>query len=411
MAKISYKLRDEDIKNWVKNGTRFGLLSDGNNLYLRYRPEDTYPRWIFRYSLQGNARTLGLGSLQHVSAAMARKEAARLLGLIATGRDVAQEKRERAQAAAMEAASQITVAQLAESYFERSVAPRLKHPGIVRAWIDKKINPAIGNLSASKVRPSHVDSLIQSVAREAPTVAPKLLSRLKAIFNHGVKLGYLSVNPASAFEASDAGPSAKVRERWLNRAELVSMLKAMREAPGWNEQNTLTVKLLLTLAVRKAELIESRIEEFDLAEGVWHLPSHRTKTKAAITIPLPTQAQASIRKLIHYGAGSEWLLPARKMQTRLKGHISLDTLNVGLEKSVFPLMKGVDPFTVHDFRRTARTHLEALDVDPFVAERCLNHKIGGLVGVYNKHDYLDKRRDALQRWADLLEDLDRPEAA
>lgn len=49
--------------------------------------------------------------------------------------------------------------------------------------------------------------------------------------------------------------------------------------------------------------------------------------------------------------------------------------------------------------------MEALDVDPLVAERCLNHKIGGLVGVYNKHDYFDKRKDALQRWADLLERL------
>jgi len=63
---------------------------------------------------------------------------------------------------------------------------------------------------------------------------------------------------------------------------------------------------------------------------------------------------------------------------------------------------GLPNFTVHDFRRTARTHLAALGVEPHVAERCLNHKLKGVEGVYNRHDYFEERRRALQAWGQLL---------
>ena len=56
-----------------------------------------------------------------------------------------------------------------------------------------------------------------------------------------------------------------------------------------------------------------------------------------------------------------------------------------------------------DFRRTARTHLAALGVSSHVAERCLNHKIEGVEGIYNQHDYFPERSEALTKWAGFLE--------
>ena len=95
------------------------------------------------------------------------------------------------------------------------------------------------------------------------------------------------------------------------------------------------------------------------------------------------------------------------MQSRMVPYISADTINAALAKCVRPLMAPVDHFTLHDLRRTARTHFEALGVPPHVAERCLNHSIKGLIGVYNRYDYIDERREALQRWADFLDGLER----
>ena len=59
-------------------------------------------------------------------------------------------------------------------------------------------------------------------------------------------------------------------------------------------------------------------------------------------------------------------------------------------------------FHIHDLRRTARTHL-AKPENPHIAEKCLNHKVKGIEGTYDKHDYFDERRDALAKWAMVVD--------
>lgn len=175
----------------------------------------------------------------------------------------------------------------------------------------------------------------------------------------------------------------------------------MRNAKGFTRENLLTIKLLLLLAVRKSELTGARQSEFDLAAALWRLPAERTKTGAAITIPLPRPAVEALQELHRLADGSAWLLPARKAQDRMLPHIHENTLNVALAK-VKPHMGDIEPFCIHDFRRTARTHLAALGVESHIAERCLNHKLKGVEGIYNRHDYLDERRKALDIWANFL---------
>ncbi len=82
-------------------------------------------------------------------------------------------------------------------------------------------------------------------------------------------------------------------------------------------------------------------------------------------------------------------------------HIAESTLPVALAK-LKPHMEEVEGFTIHDFRRTARTHLAFLGIDPVVAERCLNHRIKGVEGIYNRHNYFNERKLALNKLADFL---------
>jgi integrase len=103
-------------------------------------------------------------------------------------------------------------------------------------------------------------------------------------------------------------------------------------------------------------------------------------------------------------AGSEWVFPARRRDARSKvEHVGRDTLNVAFTR----LDVGkIEPFTVHDLRRTARTHLAALGVAPHVAELCLNHKPRGVGAIYDRHSYFIERRTALQSWTELLTQLE-----
>src|SRR5690554_5690447 len=65
-------------------------------------------------------------------------------------------------------------------------------------------------------------------------------------------------------------------------------------------------------------------------------------------------------------------------------------------------MGDIAEFTVHDLRRTCRSLLAASGVPGHVAERCLNHQLKGIEGVYDRHDYFDERKEALEKVAALV---------
>ncbi len=399
-------LNDLTIKSWIKAGEHFEGRSDGDGLTLCWPERYTAPFWKLRYRYQGKQRAMKIGDYGDLSLADARKVAKRLRAQVDLGHDVAGEKQERKAdgKAKIEAEKHAqTVAQLADEYFERMIEHRWKHPNIVRSRIEKDIKPNIGKLKIEDVKPLHVDAMLQSIVkRGARTVANDVLRWTRRMFDYAIKRHMIEINPVSAFDLSDAGGKEESRSRALSEAELIQFFAAMRVAPGFSRQNELTVKLLLLLAVRKMELLGAQWSEFDLDEGVWYLPGERTKTGTPIDIPLPTVAVEWLRELHEMAASSRWVLPARKMQHRMIPHIAESTLSVALAK----IKHGLPHFTVHDFRRTARSHLAALGVQPHIAERCLNHKLKGVEGIYDRHDYFEERKAALNAWADLLMQLE-----
>ena len=404
------ELSDIQIRAWIRANERFEGRSDGDGLVLCWRVNYATPVWKLRYRFAGKARVMNIGSYRDLSLADARKTAKELRAKISLGHDVAGEKQERKAGAVAKIESEklaINVSQLADEYFERMILGRWKHPNIVRSRIDKDIKPMIGKLKVEDVKPMHIDALLQSVVkRGAPTVANDVLRWVRRMFDYAVKRHMVEINPASAFDLADAGGKEESRERALSEAELIQLFAAMRTALGFSRQNELTLKLLLLLAVRKMELIGAQWAEFDLDEGIWYLPGDRTKTGAAIDIPLAAVAVEWFRELYEMAASSRWVLPARKMQHRMIPHIAESTLSVALAK----VKHGLPHFTIHDFRRTARSHLAALGVQPHIAERCLNHKLKGVEGIYDRHDYFDERKAALNAWAALLTRLESGDA-
>ncbi|AYZ18013.1 tyrosine-type recombinase/integrase [Klebsiella sp. FDAARGOS_511] len=399
------KLTDIQIRAWIKAGDHFDGRADGGGLYLCFPSSYSAPFWRFRYRIAGKRRAMLIGSYSDLSLSKARATVKELAARVALGYDVAGEKQAR-KAEALERIEEeknaLRVSDLAAEYFERQILDRWKHPDILRRRIEKDINPNIGGLKVEDVRPRHIDDMLQKiVARGAPTVANDVLRWTRRIFDYAIKRHALEVNPAGAFEIADAGGQEKSRERWLTRDELIRFFQAMRMAKGFSRENELTMKLLLALCCRKMELCGAPWAEFDLDGAIWHLPAERVKNGDAIDIPLPPPAVEWLRELHRISGGSRWVLPARKMQHRMIPHIQESTLPVALAK-VRHEMPDTPNFTIHDFRRTGRTHLAALGVDPVVAERCLNHRIKGVEGIYNRHQYFDERRHALELWAGLL---------
>ena len=398
------KLSDIEIRNWIKAGEHFEMRGDGDGLYLSYRSTFSSPIWRFRYRFAGMQRIMNIGSYRDVSLAEARKIAKEYRARVSLGYDVAGEKQERKREAVAKIEAEnnaYTMAELADEFFQKRVLGVWKHPNIVRARIEKDIKPAIGHLSVEAVTPRHIEALLQSVVkRGAPTMANDVLRWLKRIFNHAIKMHIIAHNPALAFDVADAGGQEQSRKRSLSSDEIAKLFAAMKTAKGFSVENDLCIKLLLALAVRKSELIGASWKEFDLEAGVWHLPAIRTKTEAAISIPLSDTVIGWFKELKRLSCGSKWILPARKMQNNV--HVAESTLGVALAK----VQHGLEPFTIHDMRRSAKTLLASLGVQPHISERCLNHKIKGVEGIYDGYDYFEERKLGLKVLSDLLVQLE-----
>lgn len=403
---VMAKLSDMEIRNWIKSNERFEMRGDGDGLYMSYRETFASPIWRFRYRFAGTQRIMNIGSYRDVSLADARKIAKEYRARVSLGYDVAGEKQERKREAVAKIEAEnnaYTVAELADEFFQARVLGNWKHPNIVRARIEKDIKPAIGHLKVEDVKPRHIDDLLQAVVkRGAPTMANDVLRWLKRMFNFAIKRHVIETNPALVFDLTDAGGKEESRSRNLSRTEIVKLFEAMKNAKGFSVENELSIKLLLALAVRKSELIGARWVEFDLDAAVWHLPAERTKTETAISIPLAAPVVHWLNELKRMSCGSDWVLPARKMQDRMIPHIAESTLSVAMSKVKHEL----EHFTIHDLRRTARTLLASLKVSSHVAERCLNHKIKGVEGIYDSYDYFEERKAALNALAGLLVQLE-----
>ena len=139
--------------------------------------------------------------------------------------------------------------------------------------------------------------------------------------------------------------------------------------------------------------------------------SEDTKTRAPIVIPLPDGVLGWLEEVMVFSGNSEYLFPARRrVRSRLGKpvknrfpHVSPDTLNAALGRLT---SLEIAHFTVHDMRRTARTHLARMGIASDIAERALNHALQSIEGIYNQYDYLLERRMALTKWAEYLHSLE-----
>ncbi|GAA5192748.1 tyrosine-type recombinase/integrase [Ferrimonas gelatinilytica] len=400
------KLSAKGAQSIVKAG-RPGRYGDGEGLYLMV-PQSGLPYWMLRYTLFGKRRSMTIGKQANLSLADARAQAAQLKQKILQGEDPITMRNAEKQVVFR------TVDDLFIDWYQ-DLEKRLKHPTIPKRIYTKEIQPSIGQYPLDKVTPLEIRNIIRAVADTGrPSIANDTLMYLKQLFNHALKLHLLMHNPAAAFKVDDAGGLEKSRTRALTLDELDQAFKVFKEhSTSFTRDNYLACALLVTLGVRKTELTEAKWEEFDLGEALWRLPEDRSKTGSAITIPLPPPAIDWLQELQIRACGSDYVFPSRR--SAKNPHMGKDTLNraiaklfgqePGKKKQPPNRMGELEPFTVHDLRRTCRSLLAAEGVAPHVAERCLNHKLRGIEGVYDQHDYLEERREALTLVANTINAL------
>lgn len=385
-----------------------GKYADGGGLYLAV-PKSGLPFWFLRYSINGKRREMTLAKCANLSLAEARAEAVMQKKQLVVEKVDPLFLKQRAKQHKMQ-----TVDDLFVDWHKGNVK-RLKHHNIPERVYRKDIAPHIGAAAPNKVVARDIQYIIESITESGrPTIANDALLYLKQLFNHGIKLDVVGANPASAFNVSDAGGVEQSKDRALTLDELTQVFKVFREnKDSFARENYLACALLVTLGVRKGELTEASWQEFDLEAAIWELPKERSKSGVGIIIPLPELCLTWLKELHMRAAGSPYVFPNRRSSKN--PYMGADTLNraitklfgheAGKKKQPPNKMGDIKHFSVHDLRRTCRTMLAQLGVPGHVAERCLNHKLKGVEGIYNKHDYLDERREALVKLSKYLSSI------
>lgn len=378
-----------------------GRFSDGGGLYLVV-PKAGRAYWMLRFTANKKRTEMTLGKVEDLPLAEARTEAAVKMQQHRQGLNPLIAK-QRSQQGSINSVDDLF------ADWHKGNIKRLAHPQIPFRVYTKDIAPVIGQMRPEAVTGRDIQRILRKITESnRPTIANDALLYCKQLFNHGIKLDVVTGNPASAFTVSDAGGMEKSRDRVLTLKEVTFAFKKFREeTDSFTRDNYLACALLLSLGVRKSELTEATWNEFDLQGKTWYLPSERSKSGAAIDIPLPDLAIEWLQELKVRSLGSAYVFPNRKASKM--PHMGKDTLNRAISKlfgrepgrAVQPenKMGDLEHFTVHDLRRTCRSLLASIGIPGYVAERCLNHALKGVEGIYNRHDYFEERRDALNKLA------------
>jgi integrase len=404
-------MNDAQIKSKLKVG-KPGKFNIERGLYFRVSKEGT-GFWILRYTINNKRREFSFGRYgrppEGTPLFEARLEAARLRSEIKNGFDPLAEKHRSILP------NLNTVDDIAADWLI-GCRKRLENPQIPERVYRKDIQPKLGGMSIGRVNARDILELVREINNSRrPSIANDALSYCKQIFNHSVKLGLINNNPALALTIADAGGVEKPRNRALSFQELQITLGVLdARSDIFTRENYIAFVLLVALGVRKGELIAAKWSEFDLGIKCWNLPAERTKTRVTIKIPLPERLLPLINELLVRSNGSEYLFPSRRSSKR-RGYISDDTLNHALakmfgkkvdsKKQPYPNLlggAGIDYFVVHDLRRTCRSLLAEIGTPPHIAERCLNHKLRGVEGIYDRYDYFEERKQALTDLAERV---------
>lgn len=375
--------------------TRYYLLDSGG-LMLEVQPGGK-KTWRYRYGINGKREKLTIGPYPTISLEEARDKRREAERLVLEGKSPAAEKKQRiANAIDAEERDFKTVKLLTNKWIDVCHKKSNKNPRQDMTYLERDILPIIGSRDPRSITPRDVYMCVEPVRQRGHgQAARRVLSVLKRVFEFARGVGLLQNNPATIMRPTEVAPTAR-RTRKLSDNE-IRQLDAAIESSRLSTPMRCTLRLLGLVPARKGELVRARWGDIDFKRETWTIPEGNAKMKQALVQKLPPQAMTLLRELHTMASGSEWVIPSSK--GRGKKHLALSSLNSAL-KTVAGLPGG---FVIHDLRRTIRSGLGDLGVPDPVAELCLNHRKGGVGGIYDRAECLVPRYNALCRWANRVD--------
>jgi integrase len=256
-------------------------------------------------------------------------------------------------------------------------------------WYEKLlmrlVYPVLGARPITDIRRSEIVRMLDRIEDEnGPVMADMTLATVRKIMNwHASRSDEFRSPIVRGMNRTKSAERA--RKRILSDEEIRKV---------WNAQGALgpMARFLLLTAARRTEAAEMTWAEIEGTE--WTLPAERNKTKLDLVRPLSAAAMAILAE-----------------QQKATGPFVFRKGSLSDLKRTFDKACGVSGWTIHDLRRTARSLMSRAGVQSDHAERCLGHVIGGVRGVYDRHEYRDEKARAFEMLASQIERIINPPGA
>ena len=330
-------------------------------------------------------RKYTIGPYGRVTLHQARVAAQKVFAAKLEGRDPASEKRE---------ANRRIVADQVGDLLETFIAQHLsqnRSGGEVSRLLRREMGKPWASRSIHEISKRDVVEVVTAIEqRGAPAAANKALKSIRTFLRWCVGRAILDRSPA---EGVPLPARAVARDRVLNDNELAQIILAARQIGG---PYSGIVELLALTGQRREEVAQLTWEELDRGQRVWTIPKSRTKNAKAHVVHLSTQSMIVLNLAEQRGPLVFSRLGTKPFQEFSKAKRLLDQLS------------GVSGWRLHDLRRTCVSGMARLGIAPHVADKVLNHQSGtisGVAAVYQRHDFLAERKEALELWGAHVNNL------
>jgi integrase len=395
MARLIHKLTEAKIRTL----TEPRLHPDGAGLYLQIKPGGARS-WIYRFTLNGRTRDMGLGALADVSLVKAREKSGAARALVDDGVDPIEHTRARAIIpAAPKRLSSPIFEEVAESYMAERLK-RLRSEVHRYQWRQTLVDyayPIIGKMPVNEIETNEVLAVLKPIWESKCETALRLRGRIERILARATVEGHRSgANPATW--------RGHLQEALPARSEVqpVKHFRAMefRDLPTFmvdlcqiDTVSAVALRFLVLTVARTGEVLGARWTEIDWTEKTWTVPAIRAKANRNHIIPLSAGALAALREVEPLrGVSDDFIFPGRK------GGLSLSTAAM-LALLQRRMKRGA---TVHGFRSAFRDWCgDEGDVPRELAEASLAHAVGDATErAYRRKSAVERRRVVMQHWCD-----------
>lgn len=352
------------------------------NLMLRVTP--TSKSWWVRYRINGKRPKKMLGTFPSIPLKEARALSVEIGGLVQKGIDPEKEEAEARL-------SVMTLHELLDEYIEEYCKRHQK-----KSWkqteqmFENWVTPRLGDILLPEINRGKILEFLHDLEEAGLTTqVNRIFTQIKACLTWGVEeKEYLLVNPVETLYRKKRRVPEDARARFLSDDELRTLWMASEDL---SDPSRSFIRILMLTGQRRDEVRLMEWRELDLEKKEWLLPASRTKPKREHLIPL-SNTVVEILKDITVRGDHVFTVNGKAPysgQKRLKTILDRETK--------------LSDWVFHDLRRTFSTGLGSMRISDKVNKLCMNHAANeGITGVYNRHNYIEEKREAFEAWDNYL---------